>query len=66
MVLNGPIGRTLLQLGVPLMIVQLVNISYNIADAFWLSRYSSVAYATPRQVWPFFMFINAIAQVVSF
>lgn len=63
--LNGPIGRTLLQLGVPLMIVQLVNISYNIADAFWLSRYSSVAYATPRQVWPFFMFINAIAQGIA-
>jgi putative MATE family efflux protein len=65
MVLNGPIGRTLFQLGVPLMIVQLVNISYNIADAFWLSRYSSVAYATPRQVWPFFMFINAIAHGIA-
>ena len=64
-VLNGPIGRTLLWLGTPLMIVQLIHLSYNITDAFWLSKYSSVAYATPRQVWPFFMFINAIAQGIA-
>ncbi|MEM4904048.1 MAG: MATE family efflux transporter, partial [Desulfurococcaceae archaeon] len=61
-VVNGPIGRTLLWLGLPLMIVQIVHVSYNVADAYWLSRYSKVAYATPRQIWPFFMFINALVQ----
>lgn len=61
-VLNGPIGKTMLWLGIPLMVFQLVNVSYNLADAYWLSKYSEYAYAAPRQVWPFFMFINAIAQ----
>lgn len=44
------------------MLVQLVNLSYNIADTFWLSRYGEVAYAAPRQVWPSFMLINAVTQ----
>lgn len=61
-VLNGPVGKTLIWLGIPIMVVHLVNISYNIADAYWLSRYSEYAYAAPRQIWPFFMFINAIAN----
>jgi len=47
------------------MIVQLVHISYNIADTYWLSRYSDIAYAAPRQTWPFFMFINAIAHGIA-
>jgi putative MATE family efflux protein len=59
-ILNGPIGRTLLWLGLPLMLVQLVNISYNLVDSFWLSRYSEIALAVPRQVWPTFMFLNAV------
>lgn len=64
-VINGPVGKTLLWLGVPIMIVHLVHVSYNIADAYWLSRYSEYAYAAPRQIWPFFMFINAIAGGLS-
>lgn len=61
-VLRGSIGGTLLWLGLPLMAVQLVNVSYNIADAYWLSRYSEIAYAAPRQVMPTFMLWNAVAQ----
>ncbi|MGB9827103.1 MAG: MATE family efflux transporter [Thermosphaera sp.] len=59
-ILNGPVGKTLLWLGLPLMLVQLVNISYNLVDSFWLSRYSEIALAVPRQVWPTFMFLNAV------
>ncbi|MEM4551305.1 MAG: MATE family efflux transporter [Thermosphaera sp.] len=59
-ILNGPIGKTLLWLGLPLMLVQLVNISYNLVDSFWLSRYNEIALAVPRQVWPTFMFLNSI------
>lgn len=61
-VINGPIGKTLLWLGFPLMMVQLAHVSYNIADTYWLSRYSDIAYAAPRQIWPFFMFLNALIQ----
>jgi len=64
-IVNGPVLKTLIWLGTPLMIVQLVNVSYNIADAYWLSRYSNVAMAVPRQVWPSFMFFNALAMALS-
>lgn len=64
-VLNGPVGRTLIWLGLPVMIVQLVNISYNIADTYWLSRYDPIVYAAPRQIWPFFMFLNAIVHGIA-
>ncbi len=62
---NGPIVKTLLWLGLPLMLVQLVNVSYNIADAFWLSKYSDVAMAVPRQAWPPFMFFNSFNMALS-
>lgn len=64
-IVNGPIIKTLLWLGFPLMLVQLVNVSYNVADAFWLSRYSNVAMAVPRQVWPPFMFFSAFNMAIS-
>jgi len=47
------------------MLVQLINVSYNVADAFWLSRYSDVAMAVPRQAWPPFMFFNAFNMAIS-
>jgi len=64
-VVEGPIVRTLFKLGFPLMAVQLINISYNIADTFWLSRYSDVSMAVPRQVWPLIMFFNAVLMALS-
>ncbi len=64
-IVNGPITKTLLWLGFPLMLVQLVNVSYNVADAFWLSKYSDVAMAVPRQAWPPYMFFNAFNMAIS-
>jgi len=64
-IVSGPIIRTALWLGLPLMIVQIVQVSYNIADAFWLSRYSDVAMAVPRQTWPLFMFFSAFSTALS-
>ena len=62
---GGAIIRTALWLGLPLMIVQLVQVSYNVADAFWLSRYSDLAMAVPRQVWPSIMFFSAFSMALS-
>lgn len=64
-IINEPVGRTLLHLGLPLMAFQLVNISYNLVDTYWLSKYSEVAYAAPRQVWPFFMLISSITHGIA-
>lgn len=64
-IINGPIYRTLLWLGLPAVSVQLVNISYNIADAYWLSRYSPIDVAIPRQIWPSFMMFQALAMAIG-
>ena len=64
-ILHGSIYRVLIWLGMPLLLVQLINISYNIADAYWLSQYSTVYLAVPRQVWPTFMFFQALAMALS-
>ena len=64
-ILSGSIIRTALWLGLPLMIVQVVQVSYNIADAFWLSKYSDVAMAVPRQAWPPIMFFSAFSIALS-
>jgi Na+-driven multidrug efflux pump len=64
-IVNGPVVRTLLRLGLPLIVVQLVNVSYNIADAFWLSMYSDVSMAVLRQVRPLIMFFNAFLMALS-
>ncbi len=64
-IVNGPVIKTMLWLGLPLMIVQLIQISYNVADAFWLSMYSDIALAVPRQVWPLFLFFSATSVALS-
>jgi Na+-driven multidrug efflux pump len=64
-IVNGPVVRTLLRLGLPLVVVQLVNVSYNIADAFWLSMYSDVSMAVLRQVRPLIMFFNTFLMALS-
>ncbi len=64
-ILHDSIYKVLIWLGLPVVLVQLVNVSYNIADAFWLSRYSTVALAAPRQVWPTLMFFQALAMALG-
>lgn len=51
-ILNGPIIRTIFWLGLPPLLNQLIIVAYNIADAYWLSQYSEILVAVPRQVWP--------------
>ncbi|MCD6469420.1 MATE family efflux transporter, partial [Candidatus Bathyarchaeota archaeon] len=58
-IVDGPIIRTLLWLGVPPLISQLAFVAYNVADSYWLSLYSEIAVAIPRQIWPVMMLFNA-------
>lgn len=64
-VVNGPILRTLLWLGLPPMITQLVHVIYTVADSFWLSLYEQEAVAVPRQVFPVLMFFGAAHNALS-
>lgn len=64
-VVNGPVLRTLLWLGVPPMITQLVHVLYNVADSFWLSMYREAAIAVPRQTFPVLMLFGAALNALS-
>lgn len=65
-ILNGPIISTFLYLGLPLLLVRIVQDVYGIVDAFWLSRYSQYAMAVPRQVWPSYtLFTSFIMSFTS-
>jgi len=64
-IVNGPIIRTILWLGIPPLFNQLVFVTYNLADSFWLSRYSELMVAVPRQVWPVIMLFQALVMALT-
>jgi putative MATE family efflux protein len=39
--------------------------AYNIADAYWLSTYSEITVAVPRQMWPVMMLFQALAMALT-
>jgi len=55
----------LLWLGAPPLLNQLIVIAYNTADAYWLSSYSDVAVAVPRQTWPVIMLFQALLNALT-
>lgn len=64
-IVNGPIIRTLVWLGLPPLVNQLVIVAYNIADVYWLSNYSEVTVAVPRQMWPLIMLFQSLAMALT-
>jgi putative MATE family efflux protein len=64
-IVNGPIVRTIFWLGLPPLINQLVVVAYNVADAYWLSIYSEVTVAVPRQAFPVIMLFQALAMALT-
>ncbi|MCS7124986.1 MAG: MATE family efflux transporter [Candidatus Bathyarchaeota archaeon] len=64
-IVNGPVFRTIFWLGTPPLVNQLVVVAYNVADTYWLSKYSELAVAVPRQMWPIFMLFHAVANALT-
>lgn len=64
-IINGPIIRTIFWLGMPPLVNQLVVVIYNVADAYWLSAYSEITVAVPRQMWPILMLFQALANALT-
>ncbi|MFQ6107467.1 MAG: MATE family efflux transporter [Thermoplasmata archaeon] len=59
MILEGPIVKTLLILGWPIMLTNLFQMLYNIADTYWLGKVSVEAVAAPTLAWPLvFLFVS--------
>ncbi|MEM1623697.1 MAG: MATE family efflux transporter [Sulfolobales archaeon] len=64
-IVSGDPLKVVLWLAAPLVVAQLVHVSYNLVDALWLSKLYEGALAVPRQVWPTLMFFYAIAMALS-
>ncbi|MEM1845884.1 MAG: MATE family efflux transporter [Desulfurococcaceae archaeon] len=64
-IVSGSVVRVLFKIGLPLMLFNIVMLLYNIADAYWLSRYSQYAVSIPRQSWPVLMLFNAFIMSFS-
>jgi len=64
-IVSGPIIRTIFWLGLPPLVSQLVIVAYNVADAYWLSSYSEITVAVPRQMWPVIMLFQALAMALT-
>ena len=64
-IVSGPIFRTIFWLGLPPLVNQLVVVAYNVADAYWLSSYSEVTVAVPRQMFPVLLLFQALAMALT-
>jgi putative MATE family efflux protein len=64
-IIDGPIIRTIFWLGTPPLVNQLVVVAYNVADTYWLSEYSEITVAVPRQMWPILMLFQALANALT-
>ncbi len=64
-ILKGSILSALLWLGLPPLVNQLVQVSYNIIDSIWLSRLEDIALAVPRQIWPLLFLTFVFGMGVS-
>lgn len=59
LILNGNIYKVLITLALPIMLNNLIQTFYNLADGFWVSMIGSVQFAATSFIWPIeFLFIS--------
>ena len=51
-ILDGPVIPVLFSVAIPLMINNLINSIYNLADGLWVAQLSMVEFAATSFVWP--------------
>lgn len=64
-ILNGPVIRTTLWLAWPMIIANIVNISYNLVDTFWLGKLGKEALSAPTVSWPIITLLYSIGMGLS-
>lgn len=64
-IVNGPIISTLIWLGLPPLINNIVMVVYHVTDAYWLSLYSTYTVSVPRQTWPVIMLFQAFLNALT-
>lgn len=62
---SGSIGAPLFYLSLPIIITNLLQVAYNLADTFWLGRYSTEALAAISFGFPMVFFLISLGMGVS-
>lgn len=62
---SGGIGRPLFYLSLPIVVTNLLQTAYNLADTFWLGRYSTEALAAISFAFPMVFLLIALGMGVS-
>ncbi len=65
-IIGGSIIRTTLWLAWPIILGNIINISYNLVDTFWLGKLGKASLAAPTVSWPLIMFFYSIGMGFSF
>ena len=64
-ILNGSIVKTILVLAWPVMIGNLLQTAYNLADTYWLGKVSKEAVAAPGTAWPIIFAFLAVSMGIA-
>ncbi|ELY49962.1 MATE family efflux transporter, partial [Natronorubrum bangense] len=62
---SGGIAKPLIYLSIPLIITNLLQVTYNLADTFWLGQHSTTSLAAISFAFPMVFFLIALALGVS-
>jgi len=62
---SGPIGKPLLYLSAPIVITNLLQVAYNLADTFWLGQYSTTALAAISFAFPMVFLLISLGMGLS-
>ncbi|GGN99815.1 MULTISPECIES: MATE family efflux transporter [Haloarcula] len=62
---SGPIGKPLLYLSFPIVITNLLQVAYNLADTFWLGQYSTTALAAISFAFPMIFLLISLGMGLS-
>lgn len=60
--LNGPVGKNLFYLSLPVIVINLLQTTYNLADTFWLGQYSGDALAAITFAFPLVFFLISLGM----
>ncbi len=61
-ILRGAIVKTMFWLAWPMIIANLIQMTYNLVDALWLGRLGRQAFGAPTVSWPLIMLFNAVGM----
>jgi putative MATE family efflux protein len=65
LILNGNIKKALITLAIPIMLNNLIQTLYSLADMFWVSKIGSVELAATGFVWPILYLIISVGMGVT-